>query len=108
MAYDIYLGLTEKEASMSLPALSIDENLHDYVFMGNDKELQKYTLLSRIQNYYSEAVYQNEELNDFLTELIEFKKIFSIDKRKVKLAEELIKVCNVALKQDVNVYCLGD
>jgi hypothetical protein len=108
MAYDIYLGLTKTEASINWPVLSIDENLHDYVFRGNDKELQRYVLLFRIQDYYADGFYHHQELNNFIKELIEFEKVFSIDKAKVKLAEDLIKVCNLALAQDVNVYCFAD
>jgi hypothetical protein len=108
MAYDIHLGLTETEASMSLAVLSIDGNLHDYVFSINNKELQKYTLIFRMQDYYADGFYHNQELKDFLRELIDFERVFSVDKAKAKLADDLIKVCNIALTQNANIYCFAD
>lgn len=107
MSLDIHLASSQSEAEKLYPSLSFDEDIHDIIFSDNNKWIKNFPLFMKMNDYYSDVYYDNENIEDLKCEINE---IFSMiqDKNISEFFMKFVKVCEMAIKKNANIYCFCD
>jgi hypothetical protein len=104
---DIHLGQSKDSAAETQPAFKFDEAVHAKVFSGGiDKS--KFQKLSKIRDYYADAMFVTEELPELIKEICEMLKLFSSDEDVAKSLQAFKSTCETASKAKEALFCFAD
>jgi hypothetical protein len=107
MALDIHLASSKAKAEQLHPSLSFDETIHNRIFRDQEKMKKNYPLLSRLSDYYNDAYYAIDEIEDVINEV---KIVMSKEKNtsSIKFLQQFLKICDLAINEGKNIYCFCD
>ena len=107
MALDFHLAKNKKEAPYKTPSYSIEWGEHNTIFSHPKLNLTLYPLFARLQDYYSDARYETEDVQYLLKELESVKPIYFNNSQLIEHLNKLSQVCQEAQEKDLKiwVYC---
>ncbi len=108
MAYDIHLCRTRLEASTTSPVLSFGVQEHATLFCQNKEIFPEFPVTTGLSNYYADAVFVEEELNDLQVELGELEKILRNEKTAHSVVIKIQRVVEMAISQNLKILCFCD
>jgi hypothetical protein len=108
MMLDIHIGESKDSAAKARPLFQIDGSSHAKIFSEIGFDESKFPKLSKMRNYYSDAMFIAEELHDLMMEIDETMKRFTCDAALIKVFQTFQSACEVALKADKAVFCFAD
>ncbi len=105
MPYNIYLGIPQKRCEIHF--FELEEKLHDHLFIKNQNFFKRYERLSRISDYYRNAIFFVDDIVVLLSE-IETILEKSNDLQVKVFCHDMKKLCERATKEQKNIYCFCD
>lgn len=105
MALDAIIEGSEVK-SAPIGIVSIDEDNHDWIV--EQCEQEKLTLLMKISDYYEDAVFPVEELEQFIVEIKILKKLPSCSDEMQKLLTETIQLAKLGIDRSLPMLFLAD
>ncbi|RII24949.1 MAG: hypothetical protein CXR30_19445 [Geobacter sp.] len=105
---DIHVGESKDSAAKASPLFQIDVSLHAKIFARIGFDDSKFPKLSKMRDYYSDAMFIAEEQHELMKEIDETMKRFIDDASVIKVLQTFRSTCEVALKTDKAVFCFAD
>ena len=107
MPYQIHLAETEIEARKSPADLSIDYQVHRRIFDSTQSQLHDLTLFYHLSDFYQDATYISSHVMGLRGEIEEARKRIQ-DPRATETLSLMGKLCDIALKRELNIYGFGE
>lgn len=105
---DIHVGESKDSAAKARPLFQIDVSSHAKIFAPIGFDESKFPKLSKMRDYYSDAMFIAEELHELMKEIDETMKRFIDDASVIKVLQTFKSTCEVALKADKVILCFAD
>ncbi|RNC67291.1 MAG: hypothetical protein ED859_15195 [Desulfuromonadales bacterium] len=105
---DIHVGESKDSAAKARQLFQIDVSSHEKIFARIGVDESKFPKLSKMRDYYSDAMFIAEELHELMMEIDETMKRFIYDASVTKVLQTFRSTCEVALKADKAVFCFAD
>ena len=96
------------------------KNVFEYTSEGGDRQAyddyyskqilllrEKYPLIVRINDYYEDAFYSKDEIEGFIDEISALKEVVKHDE-SIRLLDQLMKACELALQNNAGIVFFAD
>jgi len=107
MPYTIHMALTREEAARSEADLSLDYQVHQTIFRGEEVELHDLTLFYHLSDFYQGADFLDGQVLGLRTEVEEARRRIH-DPRATAAMSALANLCDQAMDRGLNVFAFGE
>lgn len=107
MSLEIILASNKAEAMQNSDSLCFPEDIHEFVFLSLKREELKFDRFMRISDYYSDIVYEYQDVLVLCKELVVIIDLFD-DNRVSSFFKKYLNLCQLAIKLEKNIYCFSD
>lgn len=103
MALDIHIGKKSDKAEF---ILEFPEKIHQHIF-SRYEWVKRYARFGRMEDYYSDVFYTGSELHLLREDLVQV--LRRVDSETLReFIGNFIAVCDIAIADNVNIYCFCD
>lgn len=107
MSLDLHIASSRRKAEKELAALSVDYPIHAALFSAVLSKPDRYAILIRMSDYYKDAAFEGNEVQDLLLEVRNASAIVDSGPA-LDFALCLAELCEQALARKLNVYAFSD
>ncbi|MGV6857387.1 MAG: hypothetical protein ACWA5X_00280 [bacterium] len=107
MSLDFHIAKNKKEAPMKYGGAYFDEDIHETIFYKSGLLEGGFMYFRRMEDYYKDASYIGEEIEELLAEIKVLEKSFSENNAVFSQLNEIKRMCQKAIDKKLNlwVYC---
>ncbi len=105
---DVHIAGSFEAASQNHPAFGFDAKVHELIFFRDNVPIERFNLLMRLRDYYSDASFAASELPALTREIESLIDLLPPNSSIVSVLEQFRAACETAASTQQNVYLICD